>query len=198
MFLNVCPLRIPSGPVLRLLHNYSQRLRVLYSPSEPACVGQGSASGLADTKGNFATYLWFRFIDHINHGKFRHSYDLRAPRRQHFHYWLQTLPLCGSVVPAKFSASGIHVIPFQSNTIYDVDIRKKLCASCRVVSGTATFQEASERVTKKLTASVPSTIKIKVVCPPHGISSWRHTLPLRGCVVPAKLSALRNPRHPFS
>ena len=43
-----------------------------------------------------------------------------------------------------------------------VDIRKKLYAECRAVSGTATFQEVFDRVTKERTASAPSAMKIKV------------------------------------
>ena len=59
----------------------------------------------------------------------------------------------------------------------DFDMRKKLYAECRVVGGTAMCQEAFERMTKKLTSSASSTMKFKVVAPPDGISSWRHTLP---------------------
>ena len=44
----------------------------------------------------------------------------------------------------------------------DVDTHKKLYAEYRAVSGTATFQAGFERMTKVLTASTPSAMKIKV------------------------------------
>ena len=107
-----------------------------------------------------------------------------------------TRECCSSRV---FQASGIHVMSFLSNMIRDDDIRKKFFAECRVVSGTTAFQEVFERTTKEMTASASSAMKIKVVVPSDGSSSsWRQALPLRGSVVPAKLSALRKPRHPFS
>ena len=52
---------------------------------------------------------------------------------KHLHSWLQMLPLRGSVVPAKFSASGIRETLFQSNIKCDARISKKLYAECRVV-----------------------------------------------------------------
>ena len=59
------------------------------------------------------------------------------------------------------------------------------------------FKQVCESITKEMTASASSAIKIKVVAPADENSSWRQTPPLRGSVVPAKLSAVRNPRHPF-
>ena len=70
------------------------------------------------------------------------------------------------MLPAILSANGFHVTHFLSNMECDVNIRKKLFAECRVVSGTSTFQEAFERMTKELTASASSAMKIKVVAPP--------------------------------
>ena len=72
--------------------------------------------------------------------------------------WRQTLLLRGSVVPAKFFASGIQdselldcrrqtlpsrgsAVPTKLPASGDVYIRKNLYAECRVVSGTAMFQE---------------------------------------------------------
>ena len=71
----------------------------------------------------------------------------------------------------------------------DVYVFKHLYDDTVLSSGKNKFQEAFERMAKKLTASAPSALKIKVVAPPDGISSWRHTLPSRGSVVSAKLSA---------
>ena len=55
--------------------------------------------------------------------------------------------------------------------------------------GTAKFHEVFERTTKEMPASASNSMKIKVVAPPVSTSSWHQTLPLRGSVVPAKLSA---------
>ena len=41
---------------------FSQRLRILYSPIEPACVGQGLASGLAVIKRIFATLFMITIL----------------------------------------------------------------------------------------------------------------------------------------
>ena len=82
--------------------------------------------------------------------------------RQHLHCWRQTLQLRGSVVPAKFSASGIHVISFQNNMDCDVYVRKNLYANVVLSCGTYMFQEVLERMTQELTASAPSAMKIKV------------------------------------
>ena len=53
----------------------------------------------------------------------------------HLHCWLQMLSLCGSVVPAKFSARVSLKLetPFQSIIKCDARISKKLYAECRVV-----------------------------------------------------------------
>ena len=72
-----------------------------------------------------------------------------------------------------------HVTYFQSNM------------NATLTSGTPTFQQGWERMTKEMTASASHAMKIKVVAPPVGISSWRQTLPPRGSVVPPKLSACR-------
>ena len=64
-------------------------------------------------------------------------------------------------------AFGIHITSLQRNREGDVCIRKNLYAECRVVS--AMFQEVVERMTKELTASAPSGMKIKVVAPPDNI-----------------------------
>ena len=82
-----------------------------------------------------------------------------------------------------------HLFPEQHEC--DVDIRKKLYAVCRAVSGTATFLKVFERMMKVLTASAPSAMKIMVVIPPdQNISTvGAKTLPLRGSDAPAKSSA---------
>ena len=61
----------------------------------------------------------------------RHQGDLPTPRRKHHHCWRQTLPLRGSVVPAKFPikkpADPRHFS--QNNMKCDVETRKELCAN---------------------------------------------------------------------
>ena len=76
------------------------------------------------------------------------------------HCWRQTLPWRKNVVPAKLSANGSHVTPFLSNIECALNTRKKLFTEYRVVGGTATCQEGFGRMTKKLTASVPSTMMV--------------------------------------
>ena len=66
--------------------------------------------------------------------------------------WYDTLPLRECVVPAKFSANGIND---------DLHCRRQyVYAECCVVSGTTTFREVLERMTKELTASALPTIKV--------------------------------------
>ena len=99
-----------------------------------------------------------------DYGTMPTSYDLRAPRRKYFHCWRQTLLLRGSVVLAKLSASGIHVTSFQSNMKCDVYARQHFNANVVLSSWRRIkFQEATDRMTKELTASAPSAMKIKVV-----------------------------------
>ena len=57
-------------------------------------------------------------------------------------------------VPAKFSASGIHVTSFQSNMESDVYSRKNLYVNVVLSGGTNMFKRF-ERMTKELTASFP-------------------------------------------
>ena len=56
----------------------------------------------------------------------------------------------------------------------DVHIRKSLYAECRVVSGTATFQEVLELMVKELTASAPSAMKTKWFAPTDGTPNFRY------------------------
>ena len=76
---------------------------------------------------------------------------------------VQTLPWRKNVAPAKRLAKGSHVTPFLSNIECALNTRKKLFTKYRVVGGTATRQEAFGRMTKKLTASVPSTMNFKMI-----------------------------------
>ena len=71
----------------------------------------------------------------------------------------------------------------------DVDIRMNFSRHVVPSGGTAKFHEGIERTTKEMPASASYSMKVKVVAPPVGTSSWHQTLPLRGSVVPAKLSA---------
>merc|ERR1719159_2146714 len=64
-------------------------------------------------------------------------------------------------------ASGIHDTTFQSIMKCDVDIRKDLYANVVLSGGTTMFSGIGERMTKELTALAPSTMKIKVIAPPH-------------------------------
>ena len=61
----------------------------------------------------------------------RHQGDLRAPRRKHHHCWRQTLPLRGSVVPAKVpSKKPADPRHFSQNDMKcDVETRKELYAN---------------------------------------------------------------------
>ena len=93
-------------------------------------------------------------------------HDSMLPNGENITVGASALTLRWSVVLAKLPASGFHVISFLSNMECDVDVRKKWFAQCRAVGGTAMVQEACERMTKELTVSASSTIKIKVDTPP--------------------------------
>ena len=99
-------------------------------------------------------------------------------------------------VPAKFSASRIHVTSFQSNMESDVYSRKNLFVNV-VLSGGTCFKRF-ERMTKELTASFPCRLKIKVVAPPDvnmftvGVKRFRHAE-----VLFQTSFSQRYPRHSF-
>ena len=57
--------------------------------------------------------------------------------------------------------------------------------------------QVCESITKVMTVSASPAKKIKLVAPPENFSSWSQSPSLRGSVVPAKLPAVRNPRHHF-
>eukprot|EP00812_Abedinium_dasypus_P010406 NODE_4026_length_717_cov_252.048338.p2 GENE.NODE_4026_length_717_cov_252.048338~~NODE_4026_length_717_cov_252.048338.p2 ORF type:complete len:152 (-),score=33.45 NODE_4026_length_717_cov_252.048338:100-555(-) len=65
---------------------------------------------------------------------------------------------------------GIHEMTFQSLMKCDVDIRKDLCANVVLSGGTTMLRGIGERMTKELTALVPS-MKIEVVAPPERLYS---------------------------
>ena len=73
-----------------------------------------------------------------------------------------------TVVPAKLSASGIHVFPFQSNMEGDMYTCKNLYVDVVLSGGTNMFQDGFEHMTKKLMVPAPSAMKIMVVAPPGG------------------------------
>ena len=75
---------------------------------------------------------------------------------------------------------------------------QEIVRQCRVVSHTAMFRQGCESITKEMTASASPAINIKLVAPPDDFSSWSQTPLLRGSAVPAKPSAVRNPRHHFT
>ena len=49
----------------------------------------------------------------------------------------------------------------------DVDIRRDLTANVVLSGGTTLFSGITERMTKELTALVPSTMKVRVIAPPE-------------------------------
>ena len=79
------------------------------------------------------------------------SPHLCAPRRHHY-CWRQAVPLCGSAVPAKLSASGIHDTSFLSYMECDVYIRKNLHANVVWSSGTDMYQKGSVAILAQATA----------------------------------------------
>jgi actin-related protein len=64
-------------------------------------------------------------------------------------------------------ADGIHLMTFQSIMKSDVDVRRDLYANVVLSGGTTMFPGIGERMTRELSALAPSTMKIKVVCPPE-------------------------------
>jgi actin-related protein len=61
--------------------------------------------------------------------------------------------------------AGIHDMVFQTSMKCDADIRRDLCGSIVLSGGNTMFPGIAERMTKEITAMVPSTWKIKVVAP---------------------------------
>jgi len=64
-------------------------------------------------------------------------------------------------------ADGVHLMTFQSIMKSDVDVRRDLYANVVLSGGTTMFPGIGERMTRELSALAPSTMKIKVVCPPE-------------------------------
>ncbi|KAL2650405.1 hypothetical protein R1flu_018533 [Riccia fluitans] len=64
-------------------------------------------------------------------------------------------------------APGIDETTFNSIMKCDVDIRKDLYNNIVLSGGTTMFPGIADRMTKEMTALVPSTMKVKVVAPPE-------------------------------
>ena len=64
---------------------------------------------------------------------------------------------------------GIHKMTHNSIMKCDVDMRKDLYRNIILSGGSTMFQGFADRMTKELTALSPSSMKIKVVGPCHGI-----------------------------
>ena len=81
---------------------------------------------------------------------------LRNPRRKHHH----SLPSRGSVVPASLTGYPIPRFFLLGKTKCDVYIRKEVCATVVLSSGTTCAQRIIVRMAKELTMLGPSTMEI--------------------------------------
>ena len=61
---------------------------------------------------------------------------------------------------------GVHDCIFQTVMACDIDIRCELLSNIVLSGGTTLFPGFADRLTKELTALVPSTMKVKVIAPP--------------------------------
>ncbi|KAE8718104.1 Actin-3 [Hibiscus syriacus] len=64
-------------------------------------------------------------------------------------------------------AAGIHETTYNSIMMCDVDIRKDLYGNIVLSGGSTMFPGIADRMSKEITALVPSSMKIKVVAPPE-------------------------------
>merc|ERR1712134_210169 len=64
-------------------------------------------------------------------------------------------------------ADGVHLTTYNTIMKCDVDIRKDLYNNIVLSGGTTMYPGIADRMTKELTALVPSTMKIKVIAPPE-------------------------------
>lgn len=62
---------------------------------------------------------------------------------------------------------GVHDCIFQTVMACDIDIRCELLSNIVLSGGTTLFPGFADRLTKELTALVPSTMKVKVLAPPE-------------------------------
>ncbi|KAF8377170.1 hypothetical protein HHK36_030543 [Tetracentron sinense] len=70
-------------------------------------------------------------------------------------------------------AAGIHEITYNSIMKCDIDIRKDLYSNIVLSGGSTMFPGIADRMSKEITALVPSSMKIKVVAPPErNYSVW--------------------------
>jgi len=64
-------------------------------------------------------------------------------------------------------SQGVHKMTFDSIMKCDVDIRRDLYSNIVLSGGTTMFPGVDVRLTKEISAYAPSSIRIKVVCPPE-------------------------------
>jgi len=64
-------------------------------------------------------------------------------------------------------SQGVHKMTFDSIMKCDVDIRRDLYSNIVLSGGTTMFPGVDVRLTKEISAFAPSSIRIKVVCPPE-------------------------------
>ncbi|XP_019635371.1 PREDICTED: actin, muscle-like [Branchiostoma belcheri] len=64
-------------------------------------------------------------------------------------------------------SAGIHETAYNSIMKCDIDIRKDLYANTVLSGGTTMFPGIGDRMQKEIVALAPSTMKIKIICPPE-------------------------------
>merc|ERR1711912_200385 len=70
-------------------------------------------------------------------------------------------------------ALGIQDMVFQTIMSCDVDIRKDLYSNIVIAGGSSCFSGIAERMQRELASLAPSTMNVKVICPPERkYSTW--------------------------